>query len=161
MFSWKIKIFKDDEWIFLRMDGPLPLPEEKHKNVYKMVERHVVHGFSGRFQVRNNSVTKSIDKGKFVLSHDWPVAFWSYSAVEQSLRFVSSGEHGGGGLGFAETEQRYSLALTLSGAQLTNRGFEPLAGTGRGTVIVGGNMPMFRPNHEVFWIWLPVGWREE
>ncbi len=160
MLSWKIKIFRGNEWIFLRLDGPLPLPVQDHKNMYKMIERYTVHAVSGQFKVRNNSVTKSIDKGKFVLSFDWPVAFWSHSAVDHSLSFVSRGEYGGGGLGYGETEQRYSPALTLHGAQLTVRGVEPLNRTGRGTVITGGHMPMFRPQNEVSWMWFPVGWQE-
>jgi hypothetical protein len=126
-----------------------------------MVERYAVHAVSGQFKVRRNSVTGSIDKGKFVLSLEWPVVFWSYSAVEQSLSFVSRGEYGGGGLGYGETEQRYTPALTLLGAQLTARGIEPLNRTGSGTVITGGNMRMFRPNNEVSWMWFPVGWEEE
>ena len=157
----KVKLYRGTEWIFVRLGGPLPMPVDNMESQYEVFQWAGNFPVSGPFYVRQNSVTEKSDPGKFVInSSRWPDAFWAYSWSDLELHFISRGQWGGGGLKHGEQELRFTKALTLHQAKLTNRGVEPLdrSFTGKATVQVGGNMRMLSPGNVLNWEWRSWDW---
>lgn len=150
----KIKLYSGDEWIFVRINGPLPVPLDRAESKGEFWDWVTKYNISGQFMVRENSVTKTRDPGKFVISQTkWPDTFWAYSGPDDEVTFFSKGKWGGGGLGHGELETRFTPLLTLHKARLTPHGVVPMSATmtGKATVKVGGNMQMLRPGNTLNW----------
>jgi hypothetical protein len=158
----KIKLFKGDEWMFVKLGGPLAPPV---KTVSEMWQWFTKYNLFGQFFVRENSVTDSVEPGKFVLSTSkFPEAFWGLSVATQEMSFVSRGSWGGGGLKHGQEEIRFNPVLTLHQAKVTDRGIEPMdvSLTGKATVHSGGGMPMFSQRGSVInWEWRNWDWPAE
>jgi hypothetical protein len=150
----RIKLYSGNEWIFVRLGGPLPVPLDRAETKGEFWDWVTKYHISGQFSVNENSVTQKSDPGKFVISQTkWPDAFWAYSVSDQEVTFFSKGKWGGGGLGHGETETRFTPLLTLHQARLTSNGVKPISATytGKATVKVGGNMQMLRQGSTLDW----------
>ena len=150
----KIKLYRGDEWIFLRLDRPRAVPADIIETEWEMWQWFARYATNGAFSVRENSVTKKREPGKFVIHQTkYPEAFWAYSHTDRELHFISRGYWGGGGLKFAEKELRFTTHLTLHEAALTKDGPKPISRsfTGKATVRTGGNMALLSHGSVVSW----------
>jgi hypothetical protein len=160
--AFKIKLFLGDEWIYVKISAPRTPPTDQIETRGEWWDWMTKYYLSGSFTVRENSVTKASDPGKFVLSTKYPDAFWAYSYSSQELNFISRGNWGGGGLGHGEKQLQFNPVLTLHGAKVTKQGVQPISDTGKATVKSGGYMPMLsHKGNVVNWEWRQVDWPAE